>query len=90
MNLFYNVYESLWSRTVRGAELRGIFGCLIFNNYRRIFSKIPLDSAWKYATRYRNEGAKRKINHFTGIQNIKLNKMLFVTYSTLFGKHDKL
>ena len=26
---------------------------------------------------------------FTGIKNIKLNKMLFVTYITLFDKYDR-
>ena len=28
--------------------------------------------------------------HFTGIKNIKLNDILYLTYSTLFDKHDML
>ena len=27
---------------------------------------------------------------FTGIQNLILNKVFYVTYSTIFDKHDKL
>ena len=37
-------------------------GIQIFNNGRRKFSKIPLDSAYKYATRSHNAKAKRVIN----------------------------
>ena len=36
-------------------------GIQIFNNGRRKFSKIPLDSAYKYATRSHNAKAKRVI-----------------------------
>ena len=36
-------------------------GIQIFNNRRRKFSKIPLDSVYKYATRSHNEKAKQII-----------------------------
>ena len=36
-------------------------GIQIFNNGRRKFSKIPLDSAYKYATRSHNVKAKQVI-----------------------------
>ena len=36
-------------------------GIQIFNNSRRKFSKIPLDSAYKYATRNHNKKAKQII-----------------------------
>ena len=36
-------------------------GIQIFNNGHRKFSKIPLDSAYKYATRSHNEKAKQII-----------------------------
>ena len=123
MNLFHSFCESLYNRTVREAELRGIFVFSVFIFfclaqftlfvYKSLI--IVVENFQKYhwiqqettqpvvVTRRRNKflwtsEAKNRpfsiisswIRFIYCIKDIKLNKMSYVTYSTLFAKHDKL
>ena len=71
MTVFHSFCETLYNRTIREAKVHDKFVFLfssiyficiqIFNNCRRKFLKISLDSAWKYATRFWNERVKKII-----------------------------